>query len=138
MRTLQKIKLLFSQISWSNLRYILCVILHFTFFTTKFWTFDLLPLCFFSIWETIHQQGKYTFFWENRRKFVCEEKSQSWVCRLKLGGGGEIHYFHVCIWQQFEGQDKDRDWFRSASTLLWLLIYICFKCDFSKSPLTLP
>ena len=48
---------------------------------------------FFSIWETIHQQGKYTFFWENRRKFVCEEKSQSWVCRLKLGGGGKSTIF---------------------------------------------
>ena len=54
-----------------------------------------------------------------------------------VGARGEIHYFHVCIWQQFEGQDKE-EWFRSASTLSWLLIYICFECDFSKSPFTLP
>ena len=93
---------------------------------------------FFSIWETIHQQGKYTFFLGKQEKICLWRKITIMSLQVKIGGRGEIHYFHVCIWQQFEGQDKDRDWFRSASTLLWLLIYICFKCDFSKSPLTLP
>ena len=138
MRTLQKIKLLFSQISWSNLWYILYVVLHFTFFTTKFWTFDLLPLCFFSIGETIHQQGKYTFFLGKQEKICLWRKITIMSLQVEIvGARGEIHYFHVCIWQQFEGQDKE-EWFRSASTLSWLLIYICFECDFSKTPFTLP
>ena len=119
-----------------DIYYMLFYILH--FLLQSFGLLTSYHSVFFSIGETIHQQGKYTFFLGKQEKICLCIKITIMSLQVEIvGARGEIHYFHVCIWQQFEGQDKE-EWFRSASTLSWLLIYICFECDFSKSPFTLP